>query len=64
MRAWLALAGCGALCLLGACSREADFDERYAEANRKIEERAHALDRELASEAARPAPAPNARPSP
>jgi len=51
-----ALAGCGFLALLGACSREPDFDARYAEASRKVEERAHALDREMASEAATPPP--------
>ena len=56
MRGWFVLAVGSALVLLGACRREPDFDERYAEANRRIEERAQALDRDMASGAASPAP--------
>ena len=37
--------------LATGCSREPDFDQRYAETQRRLEARAKAIDRELAGKA-------------
>lgn len=44
--------------LLAACGKEPDFDQRYAEAERRIEARAAAMERDLAAQD-RPAEAPD-----
>lgn len=44
----------GAAVMLGACSREPDFDERYEQASRTIVDRAKAIDAQITATGAPP----------